>query len=81
MMSQCIVSWIGVESISNTHQTLLFISVLEINFLRVGIICYLVYKAVAKLTHLVANIGGRITTWLPSIVRSMTKQNSILSKA
>ena len=41
---------------------------------------YLVYKVVAKLTHLEANIGGHITTWLPG-VRSMTKQNSIWSKA
>ena len=53
---------------------------LEINFLRVASICYLVGKAVANLTHLVANIGGYITTWLISIVRFMTKQNSIWSK-
>ena len=30
-------------------------------FVHVASICYLVYKAVAKLTHIVANTGGRTT--------------------
>ena len=37
---------------------------------------FLVYKVVAKLSYLVANIGGHMTTLLPPIVRSMTKQTS-----
>ena len=36
---------------------------------------------VAKLTYLVANICGLVTTRLPPLVRFMTKQNSIWSKA
>ena len=36
---------------------------------------------VAKLTFLVAIIGGHVTARLPPIVRFMTKQNSIWSKA
>ena len=43
--------------------------------------CYLVFKVVAKLTYLVAIIGGNVTAQLPPIVRFMTKQNSIWSKA
>ena len=43
--------------------------------------CYLVFKVVAKLTYLVAIIGGHVTAKLPHIVRFMIKQNSIWSKA
>ena len=39
--------------------------------------CYLIFKVGAKLTYLVAIIGGPVTVWLPT----MTKQNSIWSKA
>ena len=35
----------------------------------------------AKLTYLVAIIGGHVTAQLPTSVRFMTKQNSIWSKA
>ena len=42
---------------------------------------YLVFKVVAKLTCLVAIIGCHVTAKLPHIVRFMTKQNSIWSKA
>ena len=56
--------------------------VLEINFfLLVASPCYLVFKVVAKLTYLVAITGGHITAQLPPIVRLMTKQNSVWSKA
>ena len=41
----------------------------------------MVFKVVAKLTYLVATIGGHVTARLPPIVRFMTKQNSIWSKA
>ena len=41
----------------------------------------LVFKIVAKLTYQVAIMGGYVTAWLPPIVRFMTKQNSIWSKA
>ena len=43
--------------------------------------CYLVFKVVAKLTYLVAIIGGHVTAQVPHIVRFMTKQYSIWSKA
>ena len=45
-------------------------------------LCYLVFKVhvVAKLTYLVAIIGGHVTAKLPHILRFMTKQNSIWSK-
>ena len=47
--------------------------------------CYLVFKVVAKLTYLVAIIGGHVTAKLPAklphIVKFMTQQNSIWSKA
>ena len=57
-------------------------SVLDIYFfLWVASTCYLVFKVIAKLTYLVAIIGGHITAWLPPIIRFMTKQNSIWSKA
>ena len=36
---------------------------------------------VAKLTYLVAIMGGHVTARLPSMTRFMTKQNSIWSKA
>ena len=36
---------------------------------------------VAKLTYLVAIMGGHVTSWLPPTIRFMSKQNSILSKA
>ena len=42
---------------------------------------YLVFKVVAKLKYLAAIIGGHVLAWLPPIVRYMTKQNSIWSKA
>ena len=54
---------------------------LEIIFLWLASICYLVFKVVAKLTYLVAIIGSLVTTRLPLLVRFMTKQNSIWSKA
>ena len=55
---------------------------LEINFfLWVASTCYLEFKSVAKLTYLVAIIGGHVTAWLPPIVRYMTKQNFKWSKA
>ena len=38
-------------------------------------------KVVAKLTYIVATIGGHITARLLPIVRFMTKQNFIWSKA
>ena len=41
----------------------------------------LVFKVVAKLKYLVAIISGHVLAWLPPIVRFMTKQNSISSKA
>ena len=41
----------------------------------------MVFKVVAKLTYLVAIIGGHVTAKLPHIVRFMTKQNSVWSKA
>ena len=54
-------------------------------FLWVASTCYLVFKVVAKLTYLVAIIGGHVTAKLPAklpyIVKFMTKQNSIWSKA
>ena len=60
-------------------------TVLEINFFcRYQVLagtCDMVFKAVAKLTYPVANIGGCVTAWLPPIVNFMTKQNSIWSKA
>ena len=36
--------------------------------------CYLVLKVVAKLTYLVAIIGGHNTARLPPIIRFMTKK-------
>ena len=38
-------------------------------------------KVVAKQTYPVANIGGHVIAQLPSVVRFMTKHNSIWSKA
>ena len=49
-------------------------------FLWVASTCYLVFKVVAKLTYLVAIIGGHVTALLPPIVRFMTEQNSVWSK-
>ena len=39
------------------------------------------FKVEAKVTYLVAVIGGHVAALLPPIVRFMTKQNSIWSKA
>ena len=50
-------------------------------FLLVASTCYLVFKVVAEQAYLVAIIGGHVTDQLPPIVRFMTKQNSIWSKA
>ena len=53
-------------------------TVLEINFfLWVASTCYLEFKVVAKLTYLVAIIGGHVIARLPPVVRFMTKHNSI----
>ena len=41
----------------------------------------MVFKAVAKLTYLAAVLGDHVTAWLPPIIRFMTKQNSVWSKA
>ena len=41
----------------------------------------LVFKVVAKLTYQVAIISGHVTAKLPAIVRFMTKQNALWSKA
>ena len=56
-------------------------ALLQCKRLNFSVGCYLVLKVVAKLTYLVAIIGGHVTTKLPHILRFMTKQNSIRSKA
>ena len=59
------------------YRMLVCTSVSDINFF-----CgYLVFKVIAKLTYLVAILGGHVTAWLPPIIRLMIKQNSIWSKA
>ena len=42
---------------------------------------YLVFKVVAKLTYLLAIIGGHVAVRLQPIVSLLTKQNSIWSRA
>ena len=58
-----------------------FYSVRNLLFLWVASTCYLVFKVAAKLTYIVAITGEHETAKLPQIVRFMTKQNSIWSKA
>ena len=41
----------------------------------------MVFEEVAKLIYLVAIIGGHVIAQLPLIVRFMTKQNCVWSKA
>ena len=53
----------------------------KLTFLWIASTFYLLFKVVAKLTYLVAIIGGHVTALLSPIVRFMTKQNSIWSKA
>ena len=50
-------------------------------FLLEASTCYPIFKVVAKLTYVVAIIGGHVTARLLPIIRFMTKQNSIWSKA
>ena len=71
------------KTLSYNRRNTVYLSVLEIitnffahyKYLLPGI------KDSSKLTYLVANIGGCTTAYLPPIIRSMTKQNSIWSKA
>ena len=52
-----------------------------LTFLWVANTCCLVFKVVAKIAYLVAIVVGHVTAQLPPIVRFMTKQNYIWSKA